>query len=215
MNSEELRMVNSTLLEVHFKPYSRRKVARVLKKDLDSLFGKYNYRFSIIVSTTSRNTMGRAFHGVWLSMSINGIHYFLTATYRLVDGPTLREEDLGKIEYWSSVHSIQALNMTGYRRYNRIATKLKLDLDRQFGNGNVWSVVIVKNRYLVKAKALEDTVNRVEFTRLNGGHFIVFRGGQNIDDTSRNARYVSMTAEKDDEETSEHSFREFDKEGSR
>ena len=28
MNSEELRMCNKTLLSVHFKPYSRRKVMR-------------------------------------------------------------------------------------------------------------------------------------------------------------------------------------------
>lgn len=153
--------------------------------------------------------MGKALHGVWLSMSLNGVHYFITATYRLVEGPKLKEEDLSRIEYWATIHAIGAHNMTGFRRYNRIAAKLKFDLDRQYGNGNVWSVVIVKNRYLVKAKALEDNDSRVEFSRLNGGHFIVWRGGQNIDDSGRNARYMSSGAEKDDEDTSEHSFREY------
>ncbi|KAH9392958.1 hypothetical protein TYRP_006056 [Tyrophagus putrescentiae] len=209
MNSEELRMCNKTLLSVHFKPYSRRKVARQLKKELDRLFSQYHYRFSVIVQTTSRNTMGKALHGVWLSISLNGVHYFITATYRIVEGPKLREEDLSRVEYWAAIHAIGSSNMTGFRRYNRISTKLKYDLDRQYGHGNVWSVVIVKNRYLVKARVLEDGDSRLEFSRLNGGHYIIWRGGQNIDDSVRNARYMSSGVEKDDEDTSEHSFREY------
>ncbi|KAJ6217332.1 hypothetical protein RDWZM_008489 [Blomia tropicalis] len=209
MNTEELKMCNKTLLAIHFKPYSRRKVARQLKKELDYKFKNYNYRFSIIVSSTSRNTMGKALHGVWMSVSLNGVHYFITATYRTIEGYKMREDQLNKIEYWSVIHEIGAHNMTGYRKYNRIASKMKMDLDRQFGNGNVWSVVIVKNRYLVKAKVFEDVENHMEFSRLNSGHYIVFRGGQNIDDGARNARYKSMNDEIDDDETSEHSFREY------
>ena len=209
MNSEELKMSNKTLLEAHFKPYSRRKVARYLKKELDKVFSAFNYRFSVIVSTTSRNTMGKALHGVWLSISVNGVHYFITATYQIVEEVKLKEEELDKIEYWSIIHSISAQNMTGFRKYNRIAIKLKMDLDRHYGNGNVWSVLIVKNRYLIKGKVFEDKYNHIEFSRLNSGNYIIFRGGQNIDDNARNARYISMNKEKDDEDTSEHSFREY------
>ena len=138
---------------------------------------------------------------MWLSISLNGLHYFITATYRLVDGPKMTEEELDKIEFWSTIHSITAHNMTGFRKYNRIASKLKIDLDRHYGKGNVWSVLIVKNRYLIKAKVFEDAHNHLEFTRLNGGNYIIFRGGQNIDDSARNARYMSSNAEKDDEDT--------------
>ena len=189
MNSEELRMCNRTLIEQHFKPSSRRKVARNMKKDLEKIFNKWNYRFSIIVSSTSRNTMGKSLHGVWMSISINGVHYFITATHKIIDGPKIKEEQMEKIEYWAHVHALAVRNMTGFRRYNRIAQKLKFDLDRFLGHGNSWSVIIVKNPLLVKAKIFEDPEYHIEFSRLNGGHFIIFRGGQTIDvDGRRNGR---------------------------
>ncbi|UXI17380.1 hypothetical protein NH340_JMT03323 [Sarcoptes scabiei] len=188
MNSEELKMSNHTIIRNHFKKYSRRKVARTMKKDLEKIFSEWNYRFSILVSSTSRNTMGKALHGVWMSVSINDVHYFITATHSVIEGPKIDEEQMEKIEYWAHVHAITTRNMTGFRKYNKIALKLKADLDRFYGNGNVWSVVIVKNPFLVKAKILEDPEYHLEFSRLNGGHFIVWRGGQNIEDGQRNAR---------------------------
>ena len=201
MNSEELRMCNKSLIQIHFKQHSRRKVARTLKKELDTKFSKWNYRFSVVLSTTSRNTMGKSLHGVWLSISINDVHYFITATHNVIDSPKLREDQMDKLEYWAELHAISAHNMTGYRKYNKIASKLKFDLDRQYGFGNVWSVIIVKNRYLVKAKIFEDPAYHMEFTRLNGGNFIIFRGGQNIDVTSRHAREILPVG---DDESSEH-----------
>lgn len=209
MNSEELRMCNRTLIQQHFKQSSRRKVARNMKKDLEKIFNEWNYRFSIIVSSTSRNTMGKALHGVWMSISINGVHYFITATHKLVDGPKIKEEQMEKIEYWAHVHAIAARNMTGYRRYNRIASKLKFDLDRFYGHGNSWSVIIVKNPLLVKAKILEDPEYHIEFSRLNGGHFIVFRGGQpieNVDGGGRRNGRVDQSIPLDEPESDDHTL---------
>ncbi|XP_075590153.1 uncharacterized protein LOC124498122 [Dermatophagoides farinae] len=209
MNSEELRMCNRTLIQQHFKQSSRRKVARNMKKDLEKIFNEWNYRFSIIVSSTSRNTMGKALHGVWMSISINGVHYFITATHKLVDGPKIKEEQMEKIEYWAHVHAIAARNMTGYRRYNRIASKLKFDLDRFYGHGNSWSVIIVKNPLLVKAKILEDPEYHIEFSRLNGGHFIVFRGGQpieNVDGGGRRNGRVDQSIPPDEPESDDHTL---------
>lgn len=207
MNSEELRMCNKSLVRIHLKRYSRRKVGKKLKKDLDEKFAKWNYRFSVVISGSSRNTMGKALHGVWLSSSVNGVHYFLTATHPVVDGPKLDEEQLSHIEYWAELQAIAAFNMTGYRKYNKIALKLKNDLDHQYGFGNVWSVIVVKNRYLVKAKVYEDPSYHEEFSRLNGGNFLVFRGGQNIDVTKRNARQLTpnVAAAASDDESSESS----------
>lgn len=211
MNQEELKLCNKTLIEAHFRPYSRRKVARHLKKELDKAFSPYGYRYSVLISATSKNTMGKALHGVWLSMSLNGVHYFLAATYKIVTGAKLTEAQVDKVEYWASLHTFGARNMTGYRRYNRIAQKLKADLDREYGNGNVWSVVIVKNRYYIKAKVFEDTSSRTEFSRLNGGHFIVWRGGQDIDDANgRSPRVLNTLDTTFDEDGNEERGSEFE-----
>lgn len=193
MNSEEMSLCNKSLIDAHFKPYSRRKVARYLKSKLDGQFEPYNYRYSVLISSTSRNTMGKALHGVWMSISLNGVHYFITATYKIVN-PELKltEPQMSKIEYWAYLQQLAAHNMTGYRKYNRISQKLKQELDREYGNGNVWSVVIVKNRLAVKAKALEDKTYKWEMSQLNDGHMIVWRGGQDISDVAaRRARVLN------------------------
>ena len=212
MNSEELRLCNKTLISVHLMPYSRRKVARLLKAELDKQFSEFDYRWSVVISATSRNTMGKALHGVWLSSSINGIHYFLAATYKPLDGlKPAREEDLDLIENWAAVDTLSTRNMTGFHRYNKIAQRLKTDLDTRLGRagGNCWSVMIIKNRYLIKAKALELKDDFVQFTQLGGAQFFVWRGGPDIESDSRNARYISMDDTPDDDDTSEHVFKRF------
>jgi hypothetical protein len=181
MNDIDIDKCKNVLNRTLSKKYGTRKTARAIKTELDIDFGYYQYRFSIIINSNSDYILAKKLYGLWASLTAKGKHYLLIASYTVVKGVPITEAQMDRIEDWTANYFIKYENVTNDNtRIEAVSKSLKAKLDKNYGNGNVWAVIVFKQKFNIRAKELEDTRYVIEFDRLNEGHFFIFRGGEGI-----------------------------------
>jgi hypothetical protein len=181
MNDIDIDKCKNVLNRILSKVHGSRKNARVIKRELDIDFAYYQYRFSIIINSNSDHVLAKKLYGLWASLTAKGKHYLLIASYTVVKGAHITESQMDRIEDWTANYFIKYENLTNDNiRMEAVSKSLKAKLDKNYGNGNVWAVIMFKQKYNIRAKELEDTHYVIEFDCLNEGHFFIFRGGEDI-----------------------------------
>ncbi|CAG2104571.1 unnamed protein product [Medioppia subpectinata] len=195
LNQHETNMVASDVTKVMqvlnatiSRDYGSRKTARVLKVELDEAFKDSNYRFSVIIARNASALVCKRLYGVWMSVTANNKHYLLVGSYKANKAKKLSEGQMDRIEDWTSVYFINYEDMLEQPRYEKVARMLKekLDLNYGKGNNNTWAVVAYKHTNSIRAKKLFDLTPQIQFRRLDGTVWLVFRGGEDIPDNVRN-----------------------------
>lgn len=181
MNDIDIDKCKNVLNRTLSNTYGTRKTARVIKKELDIDFDYYQYRFSIIINSNSDYILAKKLYGLWASFTAKEKHYLLIASYTVAKGAPITETQMDKIEDWTANYFIKYENVTNdNKRIEAVSKSLKAKLDKNYGNGNVWAVIVFKQKSNIRAKELEDKHYVIEFDRLNEGHFFIFRGGEGI-----------------------------------
>jgi len=172
-----ITVLNRTLA----KKFSTKKTARVVKSELDNVFKKELFKFSVVVSSDSRDVLGKSLYGLWISLTGGGKHYLLIASYPIVKGKKITEAQMDRIEDWTSTYFIKYENITdNSSKFEKVTKSLKWKLDQNYGKGNTWAVIVFRQQINIKAKELEDNRYAIEFARLRSSHWLIFRAGEDI-----------------------------------
>ena len=177
MLDNEVELCKSVVNSTVSHEYGSRKTSRLLKTELDQIFSEHKYRFSVVISSDVSYILSKSLFGLWVSMIANGKHYFLIASYKAAKAVKLTEAQLDRIEDWTSVYFITYENMTRQAQLDRVTKMVKEKLDLNYGKGNAWAVIAYRHSFAIKGKRLFDQTPHLQFKRLDGSLWFVFRGG--------------------------------------
>lgn len=179
MDKDMIEFCKIVIREILKSGSSSKKVARELKDELDYVYQHYGVRFDIIITSNESLVLGKKLFGRWMSCSSGNKHFLIIASYPSVESPKITEEQMDRIEDWASGYFIEYDDNND--KYKYISLKLKKQLDSYYGNGgNRWAVIIVRNVYVIRAKALESTEYAIQFPHNNECSLFIFRGGSEI-----------------------------------
>ena len=171
-----LNIVNNTVSH----EYGSRKTARLLKTELDDIFKDQKYRFSVVISDNETHIISKRLYGIWISLTANRKHYLLIASFKALPAVKPSEAQMDRIEDWTAVYFVTYENMTYQPQFDKVTRMTKDKLDLNYGKGNAWAVIAYKHSTTIKAKRFLDGSPQLQYKRLDGSYWLVFRGGEDI-----------------------------------
>lgn len=184
LDNEVERCVSAINLTVGHE-YGSRKTARLIKTNLDDIFKDQKYRFSVVISDNETHIISKRLYGIWISLTANRKHYLLMGSFKAVAASKPTEAQMDRIEDWTAVYFVTYENMTHQALFDKVTRMTKEKLDLNYGKGNAWAVIAYRNPTTIKAKRFLDGSPHLQFKRLDGSYWLVFRGGEDIALTNR------------------------------